>query len=80
MLVRVSAFLSSRKGALHSSPKPFNSVLTSTWNPRTNALTKSEAFVSEPMSCVSLHVWKKEDTYYSHTLGARENQCRWALL
>ena len=32
-------------------------VLTSTWNPRTKALTKSAALVRDPMSCVSLHVW-----------------------
>lgn len=31
-------------------------LLTSTWNPRTKARTKSAALVREPMSCVSLHV------------------------
>lgn len=51
--------------SMHSSPKPPISVLTSTWNPRTKALTKSVALVREAMSCVSLHVWKK-DKHVSH--------------
>lgn len=33
-------------------------VLTSTWNPKTKAFTKSAALVRAPISWVSLHVWK----------------------
>lgn len=50
---------SAERWGMHSFPKPPIGVLTSTWNPRTKALTKSAAFVSEAMSCVSLQVWNK---------------------
>lgn len=47
-------------------------VLTSTWNPRTNALTKSAALVSEAMSWVSLHVWGKKGFYKTITWDTRK--------
>lgn len=63
---------------MHSLLKPAILVLTSTWNPRINALTKSAAFVREPMSCVSLHVWNKKGILQMNetdtTVSTRENQ------